>query len=51
MRNHSPGYRDLVVWQRAMDLVTEVYRCTKTFPRDELFGLSSQMRRARFRPQ
>jgi four helix bundle protein len=29
-----------------MDLVIDVYRCTKTFPRDELFGLASQMRRS-----
>jgi len=40
------SYRDLVVWQRAMDLVEEVYRCTKCFPREEIFGLISQMRRA-----
>jgi four helix bundle protein len=44
--NQSAGYRDLVVWQRAMDLVIAVYRCTKMFPREELFGLASQMRRA-----
>ena len=36
----------MVVWQKSMDLVVEVYRCTKSFPRDELFGLTSQMRRA-----
>ena len=43
--NPETGYRQLVVWQKSMDLV-EVYRCTKSFPRDELFGLTSQMRRA-----
>ena len=42
----SRGYRDLVVGQRAMDLGVEVCHCTKTFPRDEMFGLSTQMRRA-----
>lgn len=35
-----------MVWQKAMDLVTDVYRCTKTFPRDETFGLAAQMRRS-----
>jgi four helix bundle protein len=39
-------YRDLIAWQKAMDLVTEVYDCTQTFPRTEVFGLISQMRRA-----
>ena len=40
------NYRDLVVWQRSMHLVEEIYRCTKTFPREELFGLTMQMRRS-----
>lgn len=40
------SYKDLDVWQKAMDLVTEVYALTKGFPRDELYGLTSQMRRA-----
>jgi len=44
--NSEAGYRQLVVWQKSMDLVVEVYRCTQAFPRDELFGLTSQMRRA-----
>lgn len=39
-------YRELLVWQRAMDLVVETYRCTKSFPRDEMFGLAAQMRRS-----
>jgi four helix bundle protein len=39
-------YRDLIAWQKAMDLVTEVYDCTQAFPRTEVFGLISQMRRA-----
>jgi len=42
----STDYKDLVAWQRAMELVKEVYRCTRAFPRDEMFGLTSQMRRA-----
>ncbi len=39
-------YRDLEVWQRAVDLVVEVYRLTKVFPSEERFGLTSQSRRA-----
>lgn len=42
----STDYKQLAAWQRAMDLVREVYQCTRSFPREELFGLSSQMRRA-----
>src|SRR5574340_1576313 len=39
-------YKDLVVWQKAMDLVTEIYRVTQKFPKHELFSLTSQLRRA-----
>lgn len=42
----SNSYRDLIAWQKAVDLVTAVYRWTATFPADERFGLTSQMRRA-----
>jgi four helix bundle protein len=40
------GHRDLIAWQKAMELVTEIYRVTKQFPHDELYGLSAQLRRA-----
>ncbi len=40
------NYRDLRVWQAGMDLVELVYRLTQTFPAHELYGLTSQMRRA-----
>jgi four helix bundle protein len=40
------SYKDLVAWQKSMDLVTATYRTTAGFPRDELFGLTSQLRRA-----
>jgi four helix bundle protein len=40
------SYRDLRVWQEAMVLAESVYRITKSFPRNELFGLTSQGRRA-----
>lgn len=39
-------YKKLLVWNKAMDLVTEVYEVTKKFPNDEKFGLTSQIRRA-----
>jgi four helix bundle protein len=39
-------YRDLKVWRRAMDLVVDVYRCTTSFPKPEVYGLASQMRRS-----
>lgn len=39
-------YRDLIVWQRSIQLVKNVYEITRTFPSDERFGLVSQMRRA-----
>ncbi|MFT3679489.1 MAG: four helix bundle protein [Ferruginibacter sp.] len=38
-------YRDLIVWQKAMSLVTDVYNVTKDFPAVEMYGLSNQMRR------
>lgn len=40
------GHRDLEVWQKAMQFVTEVYHVTQTFPADEMYGLRSQLRRA-----
>ena len=40
------SYRDLVAWNKAMELVTEIYRVTHNFPKEELFGLMSQLRRA-----
>ena len=39
-------YQQLIAWQRAIALVTEVYSATKCFPRDEIYGLTSQIRRA-----
>jgi four helix bundle protein len=40
------SYRDLLVWQKAMDLVDDVYRITRTFPKEEMYGLTAQMRRS-----
>ena len=40
------SYKDLIIWQKAMDLVVNVYELTEKFPRSELYGLISQIRRA-----
>ena len=40
------SYRDLIVWQRAMELVVDVYGMTRSFPECERYGLSSQLRRS-----
>lgn len=39
-------YSELIVWQKAMDLTEEVYTATKRFPKEEIYGLTSQLRRA-----
>lgn len=44
--NKPKSYRDLLVWQKAMDVVVESYRLTKLLLREELSGLCSQIRRA-----
>ena len=40
------SYRDLVAWNKAMELVMEVYMLTQGFPKEEIFGLMSQLRRS-----
>jgi four helix bundle protein len=40
------NYRDLIVWQKAMDLAAEVHVMSKSFPKAEVYGLTSQLRRA-----
>ena len=44
-RRTISSYRDLIVWQKSVDLVAEVYNATSEFPREEVFGLTSQLRR------
>jgi four helix bundle protein len=46
MANEVRSYKDLVAWQKSMDLVTAVYRASQGFPKEEIFGLVSQIRRA-----
>ena len=40
------SYRQLIAWQKAMELVKQIYELTKTFPKEEIYGLTSQIRRA-----
>ena len=40
------SHKDLIVWQKGVDLVLTVYQLTKGFPREEVYGLTSQVRRA-----
>jgi four helix bundle protein len=43
---NAGGYKDLLVWQKGIKLVKEIYRATRDFPPDEKWGLVAQMRRA-----
>jgi four helix bundle protein len=45
-RNPAKTFEDLIVWQKAHQFVLGVYRLTESFPRSELYGLTSQLRRA-----
>jgi len=40
------GHKELIVWQKAMQLVVAVYKLTKSFPKTEIYGLASQIQRA-----
>lgn len=42
----SHSFRDLTLWQRSMQVTVGIYRLTKAFPREEAYGLTSQIRRA-----
>ena len=46
MEENLVGYRRLLVWKEAHELALMVYKVTRNFPKDELFGLTSQLRRA-----
>lgn len=39
-------FRDLLVWQKAINFVSIIYKSTKTFPKEEIYGLTSQMKRS-----
>ena len=40
------SHKDLIVWQKSIELVEEIYKLTRKFPKSEIYGLSSQMQRA-----
>jgi four helix bundle protein len=42
----SGSYRDIKAWQKAIELVVEICSCTRNFPREEIYGLANQLRRA-----
>jgi len=44
--HNTKTHRDLEIWQLGIDLVTKIYKFTKNFPKEEIYGLTSQMRRA-----
>jgi len=46
IKSEIHSYKDLIVWQKAMDLVIEVYQLTECYPPSELYGLISQSRRS-----
>ncbi|MDO8521123.1 MAG: four helix bundle protein [bacterium] len=46
MQKQRNGYKDLIVWQKSVALVVLVYAFTDDFPKEEMYGLSSQMKRA-----
>jgi len=45
-KGKSMGFKDLVAWQKGMRLVEAIYKITREFPHEELYGLTSQMRRS-----
>jgi four helix bundle protein len=45
-RPQVQSFRDLLVWQKSMDLAVNIYKLTQAFPREETYGLTSQLRRS-----
>ena len=46
MKSEVNSYRDLLVWEQAIDLATAIYKSTRSWPKEELYGLTQQARRA-----
>lgn len=44
--NKINSYKDLIIWQKGLQIAIEVYKLTRQFPKEEIFGLTSQVRRA-----
>jgi four helix bundle protein len=46
MEEKIKSFKDLKIWQKGIEIVKDIYKLTKKFPREELYGLASQMRRS-----
>ena len=46
MQNNIKSFRDLNIWQKGIDLVKDIYKETQHFPKEEVYGLTNQLRRA-----
>lgn len=46
MQNTISSYKDLIVWQKSMDLAVGIYELTENYPKEEIYGITSQMRRS-----
>jgi len=46
MEEKIKSFKDLRIWQKGMEIVTDIYTLTKKFPKEELFSLTSQLRRS-----
>jgi len=46
MQHNVKSYKELLVWQKSIDLVAQIYLLTEEFPKEEIYGLTSQIRRA-----
>ncbi|PJC49697.1 four helix bundle protein [Candidatus Nomurabacteria bacterium CG_4_9_14_0_2_um_filter_32_10] len=46
MQKTANSYKELIVWQRSIELVVNIYELTEKFPKEEIYGLTSQIRRA-----
>jgi four helix bundle protein len=40
------SYKDLIIWQKSIDLAVEIYKLSSKFPKEEIYGMTSQIRRA-----
>ena len=46
MEEKIKSFKDLRIWQKGMEIITDIYTLTKKFPKEELFSLTSQLRRS-----
>jgi four helix bundle protein len=48
IRRVTTNYKELIVWQKSIDLAVKIFKVTQKFPREELYGITSQLRRAAY---